>query len=161
MTLHVKDAGTWKEVTDLYVKDAGSWKAVTNAYIKDDGTWKEFFTAAIDVVSVNAGADISLSVNDNTGNWPQVVGSNRQAVPSPSDDGNYSYSWTKLSTIINNGRPLTPSGTTTDTIIFAVSLDVPAQSSDKERWQIEVTDGNGGSVTDTIDVQYHSIDDGP
>lgn len=43
MTLHVKDAGTWKEVTNLYVKDAGSWKEVTSGQVKDT-TWKEFKT---------------------------------------------------------------------------------------------------------------------
>ena len=43
MTLHVKDT-TWKSVTP-YVKDAGSWKALTNAYVKDAGSWKEFFNS--------------------------------------------------------------------------------------------------------------------
>ena len=42
MTLHVKDGGTWKEVTGLYVKDGGTWKEATNAYVKDAGSWKEF-----------------------------------------------------------------------------------------------------------------------
>lgn len=44
MTLHVKDAGSWKSVTP-YVKDGGTWKAITNAYVKDGGTWKEFFAS--------------------------------------------------------------------------------------------------------------------
>lgn len=44
MTLHVKDGGTWKEVTNLYVKDAGSWKEVTSGQVKDGGSWKEFKT---------------------------------------------------------------------------------------------------------------------
>lgn len=42
MTLHVKDATTWKEATALYVKDGGSWKEVTDAYVKDAGSWKSF-----------------------------------------------------------------------------------------------------------------------
>lgn len=44
MTLHVKDGGTWKEVTNLYVKDGGSWKEVTSGQVKDGGSWKEFKT---------------------------------------------------------------------------------------------------------------------
>lgn len=43
MTAHVKDAGTWKQLTEIHVKDAGTWKSVTEAYVKDGGTWKKFF----------------------------------------------------------------------------------------------------------------------
>lgn len=127
------------------------------------GNMSEFegLSDAVDVVSVSAGADINLTVSDNTGNWPQVVGSSRTAVPSPTDDGNYTYEWTKLSTVINNGRPLSTGATNAASISFSVNLDIPAESSDKERWQIKVTDGNGGFVTDTLDVQYTSQDDGP
>ena len=42
MTLHVKDAGTWKTVNNVYVKDSGTWKEATYAYVKDAGTWKAF-----------------------------------------------------------------------------------------------------------------------
>ncbi len=44
MTLHVKDATTWKEAKP-YVRDGGTWKEITNAYVRDGGTWKEFYTS--------------------------------------------------------------------------------------------------------------------
>lgn len=43
MTLHVKDAGVWKEVTIPSVKDAGAWKEVQEGWVKDAGTWKMFY----------------------------------------------------------------------------------------------------------------------
>jgi hypothetical protein len=45
MTLHVKDATTWKEAKP-YVRDGGTWKEITNAYVKDAGSWKEFYTSS-------------------------------------------------------------------------------------------------------------------
>lgn len=65
MTLHVKDGGTWKEVTNAYVKDGGTWKEATNAYVKDGGTWKEFkaaagpsYTYTVDASSLSGGKTI-------------------------------------------------------------------------------------------------------
>ena len=89
MTLHVKDAGSWKSVTP-YVKDGGTWKAVTNAYVKDGGTWKEFFTAAavpptfyISAQNMSSGSNVvtvTLTLNSTGGvswNWTAAsVGSN-------------------------------------------------------------------------------------
>lgn len=57
MTIHVKNAGVWKEST-LYVKDAGTWKAVNEGYIKDSGTWKQFFVNRVPVT-------ITISANTN------------------------------------------------------------------------------------------------
>lgn len=152
--------GSWRTCKQIYINDGGTWRDCSNVYVNDSGTWREVFTRAVDVVSVSAGVDINTTVADNTGNWPQVVGSSRACTPSPTDDGNYTYSWTKLSTVINNGRPLSTGVTNAATIAFSVNLDIPTQSSDKERWQIQVTDGLGNSVTDTLDVQYTSQDSG-
>jgi len=45
MTLHVRDAGSFKEVDELTVRDAGSWKSVQEAWVRDAGSWKQFFSA--------------------------------------------------------------------------------------------------------------------
>lgn len=44
MTLHIKDASTWKSGT-LYVKDGGTWKQPVG-YVKDGGVWKIFTQSA-------------------------------------------------------------------------------------------------------------------
>lgn len=44
MTMHVRDAGTWKTVTAPSVRDAGTWKTVTGGWVRDAGTWKQFFS---------------------------------------------------------------------------------------------------------------------
>lgn len=45
MTMHVKDGGTWKEVTAPSVRDGGAWKDVKEGWVKDAGSWKQFFIA--------------------------------------------------------------------------------------------------------------------
>jgi hypothetical protein len=51
MTWHVRDGGTWKEVTDPQVRDGSTWKQVQEAHVRDGGTWKKFYErAANDIV---------------------------------------------------------------------------------------------------------------
>jgi hypothetical protein len=47
MTWHVRDASTWKEVTDPQVRDAGAWKAIQEGWVRDAGTWKQFYSRAV------------------------------------------------------------------------------------------------------------------
>lgn len=74
MTMHVKDGGTWKEVTGLYVRDAGTWKAVTNGSVRDAGTWKEFYGSAggydysilaTPVTTGSTGSTVDLALDSN------------------------------------------------------------------------------------------------
>jgi len=73
MTLHVRDAGSWKEVNELSVRDAGAWKDVQEAWVRDGGTWKQFFTALAivltnrTVASVGFGAQTASIIFKNTG----------------------------------------------------------------------------------------------
>jgi len=60
MTMHVRDAATWKQVTSLSVKDASTWKSVIAGYVRDAGTWKAFHS-----VSNFARPDADIA----TGNW--------------------------------------------------------------------------------------------
>lgn len=116
---------------------------------------------AVDVVSVNAGANIDFTLSDNTANWPQTVSTNRTAIPSPTDDGNYSYAWARISTDVNRGRPIGGSGDTTATKTFSCFLDgTSTEWSNTETWRITVTDGNGGSVSDDVQVILKSVDSG-
>jgi len=43
MTWHVRDGGTWKEVTGPQVRDGGVWKPVLEGHVRDGGVWKKFF----------------------------------------------------------------------------------------------------------------------
>ena len=45
MTGKVRDAASWKGMTDMQVRDT-TWKAVLQAWVREAGTWKEFFVAA-------------------------------------------------------------------------------------------------------------------
>lgn len=45
MSVHVRDAGTWKQVNGLWVRDAGTWKEVSTGYVKDGGVWKEMYSS--------------------------------------------------------------------------------------------------------------------
>ena len=40
MTLHVNDAGTWKQAQEVFVNDAGTWKSCLDVLVNDAGTWK-------------------------------------------------------------------------------------------------------------------------
>lgn len=62
MTIHVKDGGSWKEVSALHVKDGGSWKEVTSAYVRDGGSWKLFYSSGSGSAAELTGMAITASV---------------------------------------------------------------------------------------------------
>ena len=96
MTMHVKDAGAWKEVAQPSVRDGGAWKAVQEGWVKDSGSWKQFYTAETvaltdtDVLEFTIGGTATAgiifgsdgqlserqggSVTDTTGEWLDPVG---------------------------------------------------------------------------------------
>lgn len=63
--MHVRDGGTWKEVTAPSVRDGGVWKDVQEGWVRDGGTWKQFFNALAIVLTnrsvVSAGSGTSKS----------------------------------------------------------------------------------------------------
>ena len=40
MTLHVKNSGSWEEVTEVHYKKDGSWEQVKEVYVKKNGQWE-------------------------------------------------------------------------------------------------------------------------
>lgn len=46
--LFVRDAGTWKEASEIYVRDAGVWKQVEEGFVRDAGVWKSFYKNAFE-----------------------------------------------------------------------------------------------------------------
>lgn len=46
MPMHLKNAGTWKELKP-HVKVGGSWQPIQNGYIKVAGTWETFYQFGI------------------------------------------------------------------------------------------------------------------
>lgn len=40
MTLHVNDAGTWRQATNVYVNDSGTWREIQEIHVNDAGTWR-------------------------------------------------------------------------------------------------------------------------
>lgn len=51
MSLHLNDAGTWRQAQAVYVNDAGTWRAIQEIYVNDAGTWRSVFVN--DVISVS------------------------------------------------------------------------------------------------------------
>lgn len=43
MTMHVRDGGTWKEITDPQVNIGGTWKEIASAWVNVGGVWKQFY----------------------------------------------------------------------------------------------------------------------
>lgn len=78
MTMHVKDGGTWKEVTAPSVRDAGAWKDVKEGWVKDAGVWKQFFTALAIVLtnrtvsSLGSGSSTSAIEFNSTGQLTEI-----------------------------------------------------------------------------------------
>ena len=153
------------DLSDFYRGGANVPNITANNNVPLSGTIQltDFYSAqkALSVVSVNAGSDIDQIISDNTGNWPQTVYSSlKTAVPSPSSDGNFTYLWERVSTTVNNTRPISVSNPTSLSTTFQAYLDLPAEFSNTEVWRITVTDGNGHSVSDTISVRLGSQDGG-
>jgi len=74
MPMHVRDAGSWKEVTAPSVRDGGTWKAVKGAWVKDSGAWKKFYSAVTVILTnlvitdaVDSGTAIAGIVFDSSG----------------------------------------------------------------------------------------------
>jgi alpha-tubulin suppressor-like RCC1 family protein len=45
MTIHIRDGGVWKEVTQPSVRESGVWKNCSSQYIKESDVWKEVFSS--------------------------------------------------------------------------------------------------------------------
>lgn len=46
MTLHINDAGIWRQIRGVYVNDSGTWRDIREVYVNDAGTWRTVFAAA-------------------------------------------------------------------------------------------------------------------
>lgn len=48
MSLHTRQAGTWREITppDFQVKVGGTWQQIQTGYVKVNGTWQTFYDIA-------------------------------------------------------------------------------------------------------------------
>lgn len=73
MTLHINDAGTWRDITNVYVNDAGTWRDIQEIHVNDAGTWRLVFAAlAVQLLgggSYVATANSSVISFNNTGEF--------------------------------------------------------------------------------------------
>lgn len=85
MTMHVRDAGVWKDVRadGLYVRDAGTWKQVKEGYVRDAGTWKSFHVQSDPLTVTNLTADWSWAFHGpkTTDAWITGAGSDANGQP--------------------------------------------------------------------------------
>jgi hypothetical protein len=59
MTIHVRDGGTWKQVSVPSVRDGGTWKNLSEGWVRDGGVWKKFYpsvAASLDTRTVSSTA---------------------------------------------------------------------------------------------------------
>lgn len=63
-SLLVRDAGTWKEATEIHVRDGGVWKQVEEGFVRDGGVWKTFFTGGFEFEQTISSNTTDYSVYD-------------------------------------------------------------------------------------------------
>lgn len=149
MTMHVRDAGTWKQVTALSVRDGGTWKPVVAGYVKDAGAWKQFYAAA---GGGGGGGDAALTLDPDPAYELRVLPNfnssgyvNVDIVATPSGfGGTVTYLWTRVSGASGAGA-FSATGTTSATV--NIGATVPCFQDWTETWRCTATDG-----TDTVSV---------
>jgi hypothetical protein len=111
MTLHIKDAGTWKTVNNVYVKDAGVWKEVNEIYIKDAGVWKNAFVNEFNIIISSNQTNLNLRSLALSSGWNEIsklivtinagiyISSNTTSTPALTISGAFQNGLT----LINNG----------------------------------------------------------
>ncbi len=143
---HVRDAGTWKEVTaanGMWVRDAGIWKPLTDAWVRDGGTWKKFFTGETQFIgSINPDGNIQTS-DWSTPLWEKISDS-QQSEP---DDAT---TQTTSSSIQNADNP--------ESFDFEVTMSNPATTpvgseTVKVRVRIYVDMSLGSLIEDDLKIQ--------
>ncbi len=84
---HVRDAGSFKEVSEIHVKDGGVWVEAQEGWVKDAGVWKQFHAVAEPIVTtVEFGVDVwTQTYREPAGQ--QSGGSNRNALMYCGPDG--------------------------------------------------------------------------
>ena len=55
MSGHVKDGGSWREISQPSVKDGDAWRTVTAGHVKDGGSWRQWYEQSTGL-AVPAGA---------------------------------------------------------------------------------------------------------
>jgi hypothetical protein len=75
MTLHLNDAGTWRDIQGVYVNDAGTWREIQEVYVNDAGTWRSVFLNAV------------VSLSDSYGTSADFVGTPSSSYFSIQNDG--------------------------------------------------------------------------
>lgn len=69
MTIHVNDAGTWRQITNVYVNDAGTWREATEIYVNDAGTWRRVHGDTVDISNVTASSTKSAAAGTATAQY--------------------------------------------------------------------------------------------
>lgn len=74
MTFHIKNSGSWYEITQPSVKVSGTWHDVSEGWVKVAGVWRQFYSAGI--VLTNSGTVANYNL------YNQVVAALGSAPPS-------------------------------------------------------------------------------
>jgi hypothetical protein len=66
MTLHLNDAGTWRQAQGVYVNDSGTWREIQEVYVNDAGTWRSVFVNSVVTLasSYTPFGDIELDIQN-------------------------------------------------------------------------------------------------
>lgn len=56
MTLHVKQGGTWREITEAFVKQGGTWQPLERLSVRVAGTWEDVFVPPAELDDLDGGS---------------------------------------------------------------------------------------------------------
>ena len=74
MSGHVKDGGSWREISQPSVKDGDAWRTVTAGHVKDGGSWRQWYEQSTGL-AVPAGAMMLYAGDSAPTNWAICDGS--------------------------------------------------------------------------------------
>jgi len=70
-SIHINDAGTLREITEVHINDAGTLREIEQIYINDAGTLRLVFTKPI---TLDAGSGVTINQDDFSSPWNTTVG---------------------------------------------------------------------------------------
>lgn len=134
MSLNVKVAGAWKDVSTAHVKVGGVWRAVADGWVKVAGVWKQVYSslAAFITNTPLTGSNVVLFP-------PTPATASVTAILEITGTGPFTYSWHLTGT---HSFTSSPTGAS-----FTISLQQGSDIATSGAVWCDVTDAYGQTVT--------------
>lgn len=150
---HIISGGVWRKAKKIFARSGGVWRTVKKSYVKSGGVWRLVYQSVLNPTSVNVGSDSSS--NQSGYDAYSDFSINRTATPSPSDDGSYTYQWTRTSNSGNTSASISGANSPTCTI----SQRLYDGDSVISTYRCTVTSSDGlVSVSDYLNINWYYSD---